>query len=154
LDFTIIPSGNIIITSLVFFDVVKWISSVLARSNYIAFSEASLYTILTSRYNILVFFYRLIDFVVIEISSIYEIYLIRLELAWGVSNRLRIYIRKRIGEIGFPWGIFVFIGKKSSIWLSKENHRVRLLRNNNIYKIRENNSLSSLRVDRSLFLDT
>jgi hypothetical protein len=80
----------------------KWISSVLAKSNYIMFSEASLYTISTSRYNILVFFRRLVDFVVIEISSIYEMYLTRLELAWGVSNRLRIYIRKRIGETGLP----------------------------------------------------
>jgi hypothetical protein len=45
------------------------------------FSEASLYTILTSCCNILVFFCRLIDFVVIEILFIYEMYLIRLELA-------------------------------------------------------------------------
>jgi hypothetical protein len=142
-----------IVASLVSFDVIKWISSVLARSNYIAFSEASLYIILTSCYSILVFFRRLIDFVVIEISSIYEIYLTRPELAWGVSNRLRIYIRKRIGETRLPWGIPVFIGKKSSIWLSKKNRRVRLLRNNNIYEIRKNNSLSFLRVDRSLFLD-
>jgi hypothetical protein len=104
-----------IITSLASFDVMKWISSVLVRSNCIMFSEASLYTILTSCYNILVFFRRLIDFVIIEILFIYEMYLTRLELAWGVSNRLRIYIRKRIGEIRFPWGIFVFIGKKSSI---------------------------------------
>jgi hypothetical protein len=81
LDSTIIPSGNIIVTSLASFDIVKWISSVLARSNCIVFSEASLYTISTSRYNILVFFRRLIDFVVIEISFIYEIYLTRLELA-------------------------------------------------------------------------
>jgi hypothetical protein len=44
------------------------------------FSEASLYIILISRYNILVFFRRLIDFVIIEILFIYEIYLIRLEL--------------------------------------------------------------------------
>jgi hypothetical protein len=70
-----------IVTSLASFDVVKWISSVLARSNCIAFSEASLYTILTSRYSILVFFRRLIDFVVIEISFIYEMYLTRPELA-------------------------------------------------------------------------
>jgi hypothetical protein len=104
-----------IVASLVSFDVMKWISSVLARSNYIVFSEASLYTILTSRYSILVFFRRLVDFVIIEISFIYEIYLTRLELAWGVSNRLRIYIRKRIGETGLPWGILIFIGKKSSI---------------------------------------
>jgi hypothetical protein len=143
----------VIITSLASFDVVKWISSVLARSNCIVFSEASLYIILISRYSILVFFRRLIDFVVIEISSIYEMYLTRPELAWGVSNRLRIYIRKRISETGLPWGILVFIGKKSSIWLSKESRRVRLLRNNDIYEIRENNSLSSLRVDKSLFLD-
>jgi hypothetical protein len=81
LDSTIIPSGSIIVTSLVSFDVMKWISSVLARSNCIVFSEASLYTILTSRYNILVFFYKLVDFVVIEISFIYEIYLTRPELA-------------------------------------------------------------------------
>jgi hypothetical protein len=45
------------------------------------FSEASLYTISTSRCNILVFFRRLVDFVVIEMSSIYEMYLTRLELA-------------------------------------------------------------------------
>jgi hypothetical protein len=70
-----------IITSLASFDVMKWISSVLARSNYIMFSEASLYIILTSRYNILVFFCRLVDFVVIEILFIYEMYLTRLELA-------------------------------------------------------------------------
>jgi hypothetical protein len=69
-----------IVTSLVSFDVMKWISSVLARSNYIMFSEASLYIILTSRYNILVFFRRLIDFVVIEILFIYEMYLTRPEL--------------------------------------------------------------------------
>jgi hypothetical protein len=62
-----------------------------------------------------VFFRRLIDFVIIEISFIYEMYLTRLELVWGVSNRLRIYIRKRIGKIRLPWGILVFIGKKSSI---------------------------------------
>jgi hypothetical protein len=66
------------------------------------FSEASFYIISTSRYNILVFFRRLVDFVVIEISFIYEMYLTRPELVWGVSNRLRIYIRKRIGETGFP----------------------------------------------------
>jgi hypothetical protein len=66
------------------------------------FSEASLYIISTSRYNILVFFHRFIDFVVIEILFIYEMYLTRLELAWGVSNRLRIYIRKRIGKIRLP----------------------------------------------------
>jgi hypothetical protein len=126
-----------IITSLVSFDVVKWISSVLARSNCIVFSEASLYIISISCYSILVFFHKLVDFVVIEISFIYEIYL-----------------TKRISKTGLPWGIFVFIGKKSSIWLSKESRRVRLLRNNNIHEIRENNSLSSLRVDRSLFLDT
>jgi hypothetical protein len=143
----------VIVTSLASFDIIKWISSILARSNCIVFSEASLYIILTSCCNILVFFRRLIDFVIIEISSIYEMYLTRLELAWGVSNRLRIYIRKRIGETGLPWGIFVFIGKKSSIWLSKENRRVRLLRNNNIHEIRENNSLSFLKINRSLFLD-
>jgi hypothetical protein len=66
------------------------------------FSEASLYIISTSRCSILVFFRRLIDFVIIEILSIYEIYLIRLELAWGVSNRLRIYIKKRISKTGLP----------------------------------------------------
>jgi hypothetical protein len=66
------------------------------------FSEASLYIILTSRCSILVFFHKLIDFVVIEILFIYEIYLTRPELAWGVSNRLRIYIRKRISETGLP----------------------------------------------------
>jgi hypothetical protein len=71
----------VIVTSLASFDVVKWISSVLARSNYIMFSEASLYIILTSCYSILVFFRRLVDFVVIEILSIYEIYLTRPELA-------------------------------------------------------------------------
>jgi hypothetical protein len=102
LDSTIIPSGNIIVTSLVFFDIMKWISFVLARSNYIMFSEASLYIISTSRCSILVFFRRLIDFVIIEILSIYKMYLIRPELVWGVSNRLCIYIRKRIGKIGFP----------------------------------------------------
>jgi hypothetical protein len=117
------------------------------------FSEASLYIILISRYSILMFFRRLIDFVVIEISSIYEMYLTRPELAWGVSNKLCIYIKKRIGKIRLLWGIFVFIGKKSSIWLSKESYRVRLLRNNNIYEIKENSSLSFLRIDRSLFLD-
>jgi hypothetical protein len=102
LDSTIIPSGSVIIASLASFDIVKWISSVLARSNCIVFSEASLYIILTSRYSILVFFYKLVDFVVIEISFIYEMYLTRLELAWGVSNRLRIYIRKKIGKTGLP----------------------------------------------------
>jgi hypothetical protein len=61
-----------------------------------------LYIISTSCYSILVFFRKLVDFVIIEISFIYEIYLIRPELVWGVSNRLRIYIRKRIGKIGFP----------------------------------------------------
>jgi hypothetical protein len=66
------------------------------------FSETSLYIISISRYNILVFFRRLIDFVIIEILSIYKIYLIRPELAWGVSNRLHIYIRKRINKIGLP----------------------------------------------------
>jgi hypothetical protein len=91
-----------IVTSLVSFDIVKWISSILARSNCIVFSEASLYIILISCYSILVFFCRLVDFVVIEMSSIYEMYLTRPELAWGVSNRLRIYIRKRIGETGLP----------------------------------------------------
>jgi hypothetical protein len=115
LDSIIIPSSSIIIASLASFDIMKWISSVLARSNYIIFSEASLYIISISRYSILVFFRRLIDFVVIEISSIYKMYLTRPELVWGVSNKLRIYIRKRIGEIGFPWGILIFIGKKSSI---------------------------------------
>jgi hypothetical protein len=105
----------VIVASLVSFDVVKWISSILARSNCIAFSEASLYIILTSCCSILVFFYRLVDFVIIEISFIYEMYLTRPELAWGVSNKLRIYIRKRISKTGFPWGILVFIGKKSSI---------------------------------------
>jgi hypothetical protein len=74
-----------------------------------------LYTILTSRCSILVFFRKLVDFVVIEILSIYEMYLTRLELAWGVSNRLRIYIKKRISETGLSWGILIFIGKKSSI---------------------------------------
>jgi hypothetical protein len=92
----------VIVTSLVSFDIMKWISSILARSNCIMFSEASLYIILISRYSILVFFHRLVDFVVIEISSIYEMYLTRPELVWGVSNRLRIYIRKRIGKIGLP----------------------------------------------------
>jgi hypothetical protein len=91
-----------IVTSLASFDIVKWISSILARSNCIVFSEASLYTILTSRCSILVFFRRLVDFVVIEILFIYEIYLIRPELAWGVSNRLHIYIRKRIDKTGLP----------------------------------------------------
>jgi hypothetical protein len=69
-----------IVASLASFDVMKWISSILARSNYIMFSEASLYTISISRCSILVFFRRLIDFVVIEMLSIYEIYLTRLEL--------------------------------------------------------------------------
>jgi hypothetical protein len=142
-----------IIASLASFDVVKWISSVLVRSNCIMFSEASLYIISTSRYNILVFFRRLVDFVVIEISFIYEMYLTRPELVWGVSNRLRIYIKKRIGKIGLPWGILIFIGKKSSIWLSKENRKIRLLKNNNIHEIRESSSLNSLKVDRSLFLN-
>jgi hypothetical protein len=40
-----------------------------------------LYIISISRYSILVFFYKLIDFVVIEILFIYEMYLTRLELA-------------------------------------------------------------------------
>jgi hypothetical protein len=102
LDSIIIPSGNVIVTSLASFDIMKWISSVLARSNCIVFSEASLYTILISRCSILVFFHKLIDFVIIEMSSIYKMYLTRPELAWGVSNRLRIYIRKRIGETGLP----------------------------------------------------
>jgi hypothetical protein len=102
LDSIIIPSSSVIVASLVSFNIVKWISSILARSNYIAFSEASLYIISTSCYNILVFFRRLIDFVVIKILFIYEIYLTRLELAWGVSNRLRIYIKKRISKIGLP----------------------------------------------------
>jgi hypothetical protein len=66
------------------------------------FLEASLYTISISRYSILMFFYRLVDFVIIEILSIYEMYLTRPELAWGVSNRLRIYIRKRISKTGLP----------------------------------------------------
>jgi hypothetical protein len=92
----------VIITSLASFDIMKWISSVLARSNYIMFSEVSLYIILISCYSILVFFCRFVDFVVIEISSIYEMYLTRPELAWGVSNRLRIYIRKRINKTGLP----------------------------------------------------
>jgi hypothetical protein len=91
-----------IVTSLVSFDIMKWISSILARSNCIVFSEASLYIISTSRCSILVFFRRLIDFVIIEILSIYEMYLTRPELAWGVSNRLRIYIRKRINKTGLP----------------------------------------------------
>jgi hypothetical protein len=91
-----------IVISLVSFDVMKWINSILVRSNCIAFSEASLYIILTSRCNILMFFYKLIDFVIIEILFIYKIYLTRPELVWGVSNRLYIYIRKRIGETGFP----------------------------------------------------
>jgi hypothetical protein len=92
----------VIVTSLASFDIMKWISSVLARSNCIVFSEASLYTILTSRYSILVFFRKFVDFVIIEISFIYEMYLIRPELVWGVSNRLRIYIRKRINKTGLP----------------------------------------------------
>jgi hypothetical protein len=91
-----------IITSLASFDIMKWISFVLARSNCIVFSETSLYIISTSRYNILVFFRKLINFVIIEILFIYEMYLIRLELAWGVSNRLRIYIRKRINKTKLP----------------------------------------------------
>jgi hypothetical protein len=91
-----------IVASLASFDIMKWISSILARSNCIMFSEASLYIISTSRYSILVFFRKLIDFVIIEMLFIYEIYLTRLELAWGVSNRLRIYIRKRISKIGLP----------------------------------------------------
>jgi hypothetical protein len=70
-----------IVTSLVSFDIMKWISSILVRSNCIVFSEASLYIISISRCNILVFFRRLVDFVVIEISSIYEMYLTRPELA-------------------------------------------------------------------------
>jgi hypothetical protein len=80
LDSIIIPSGSVIITSLASFDVVKWISSILARSNYIVFSEASLDTISISRCNILVFFRRLIDFVVIEILFIYKMYLTRPKL--------------------------------------------------------------------------
>jgi hypothetical protein len=91
-----------IVTSLVSFDIMKWISSVLVRLNCIIFLEASLYTISISYYSILVFFHRLIDFVIIEILSIYKMYLTRLELAWGVSNRLRIYIRKRINKTGLP----------------------------------------------------
>jgi hypothetical protein len=102
LDSIIILSGSIIVTSLASFNIIKWISSILVRSNYIIFSEASLYIISISRYNILVFFRRLIDFVIIEILFIYEMYLTRLELAWGISNRLRIYIRKRIGKTGLP----------------------------------------------------
>jgi hypothetical protein len=101
-----------IVASLVSFDIMKWISSILARSNYIMFSEASLYIISISCYSILVFFRKLVDFVIIEISFIYEMYLTKLELVWGVSNRLRIYIRKRIGKIGLPWGILIFINKK------------------------------------------
>jgi hypothetical protein len=68
------------VASLVSFDIMKWISSVLARSNCIVFSEASLYNISTSCYSILVFFHRLVDFVVIEISFIYKKYLTRLDL--------------------------------------------------------------------------
>jgi hypothetical protein len=70
-----------IIASLASFDIMKWISFVLARSNYIMFSEASLYNISISCYNILVFFRKLVDFVIIEILSIYEKYLTRLKLA-------------------------------------------------------------------------
>jgi hypothetical protein len=112
LDSIIIPFGSMIVASLVSFDIMKWISSILARSNYIMFSEASLYIISISCYSILVFFRKLVDFVIIEISFIYEMYLTKLELVWGVSNRLRIYIRKRIGKIGLPWGILIFINKK------------------------------------------
>jgi hypothetical protein len=102
LDSIIIPSSSIIVASLVSFDVMKWISSVLARSNCIVFSEASLYIISISRYSILVFFCRFVDFVIIEISFIYEMYLTRPELAWGVSNKLCIYIRKRINKTRLP----------------------------------------------------
>jgi hypothetical protein len=45
------------------------------------FSEASLYIISTSYYSILVFFRKLIDFVVIEMLFIYEMYLTRPKLA-------------------------------------------------------------------------
>jgi hypothetical protein len=45
------------------------------------FSEASLYNISISYYNILVFFRKLVDFVIIEILFIYEKYLTKLDLA-------------------------------------------------------------------------
>ena len=67
---TIVLLGRVRFLSCASWPVVKCISSVLARSNCIALSDASLYKTLTSFSSSFVFFFRLVDAVVIEISSI------------------------------------------------------------------------------------
>ena len=78
---------------------VKCISSVLARSNSIAFSLPSLYSLSTSLSRTLIFLKRLVEEVVRAISSIYD----KTEQEGAIlGNKSLIYIRKRIGEIGLP----------------------------------------------------
>jgi hypothetical protein len=63
-------SGSVRVLSCASLPVVKCINSVLAKSNCIALSAASLYKTLTSLSSSFVFFFRLVDAVVIEMSSI------------------------------------------------------------------------------------
>ena len=88
LDCSTSPFGRVSVATFASLEVVKWISSVLARSNWIADSEASLYSLSTSRSRIRMFFFRLDHTVEIEISSIYERNFTEAEVV--VSKRFRI----------------------------------------------------------------
>ena len=72
----------------------------------------------------LVFFLGLVEETDIDRSSIYD----REKQLDIVSNKGLIYIKKRIGEIGLPWGIPAEIGEKSWVWLLKDSRSWRVVR--------------------------
>ncbi len=75
----------------------KYSSLVLTMSKEIALFSPALTSLPTSLSSILAFFLKLLNITVTDISSMYERYFPVLE-----ENKSRIYIRKRIGEIGLP----------------------------------------------------
>ena len=64
--------GSLILAVLASFPVVKYMSSVLAKSNYIVFSALCLYIFATSLSRILIFFLRLVDTIVSKMLSMYK----------------------------------------------------------------------------------
>ena len=87
-------------------------------------SSASWYRLAVALLRTLTFRFRLVEAVVIEMSSIYKINLTSLDV-----KRFRVYIRKRIGEIGLPCRIPASTSENCSVWLLKASRSSLLLRN-------------------------
>ena len=94
--------GSLKEKSLAFLEVVKYINSVLAKSNSIALLAPSLYSLVTSLSSILIFFFKLIKAIIREILSIYK----ENRIAFNLNSPL-IYIRNKISNTRLPCNILV-----------------------------------------------